>query len=235
MAERGCRDRHSRRISQKGKGPDRTQLPATQPAALWGWRSCPGPRKSTPSAKAWAGIRGICGLMAPMGALGPHPPSKLQPGTHTRTNARKAAELRGSLPGCQRGPQPLTLQLHIAVGSPREEGGLWPRCRGAEGSPPPSPRCPAERTQRQDGWKTAWECDEQTSARPPHRAPASLEGKGSRGAVAHSLPRGNRCRRPGPGISRHCHGVPRDLQVAEAAGSRPAPAVPPRIILGILF
>lgn len=120
-------------------------------------------------------------------------------------------------------------------GAPREELGLWPRCRRAEGSPPPSPRCPAERTHRQDGWKRAWEGDEQTSARPPHRAPASLEGKGCRGAVARSLPRGNRCRRPGPGISRHCHGVPRDLQVAEAAGSRPAPAVPPRIILGILF
>lgn len=88
----------SARRERSRTGPSHP-LPLPQPAALWGWRSCPDPRKSTPSAKAWAGIRAICGLMAPMGALGPHPLRKLQPGTHAGTNARKAAELHGSLPG----------------------------------------------------------------------------------------------------------------------------------------
>lgn len=69
---------------------------------------------------------------------------------------------------------------------------------------------PAQRRDQQEGWET-----------PGTRLRKHLPGGGSR-AAAHARPRGNRCHRPSPGISRPWQGVGRNLQVAEAVGSHPA-------------
>uniref|UniRef100_A0A8C0UD12 Uncharacterized protein n=1 Tax=Cyanistes caeruleus TaxID=156563 RepID=A0A8C0UD12_CYACU len=58
---------------------------------------------------------------------------------------------------------------------------------------------------------------EKTSAGP---CSEPRPGGGSR-AATRSRPRGNRCHRPSPGISRSCRGVERSLQVAEAVASHP--------------